>query len=182
MSPTSSIGRVKMIFEPVVRSAQTVHLCYIKNSTISRWTKTSFHISLITKEYHRVRPKRFLNLWYVWRNSCTYLAPTLTLSPNGPKWNSTWPTSPRSSIGCVQNDFQACGTFGTNVHLSCVKINTLQMKQNGHPLVPLGVPSGVSKMISVPMVHLAQTIHLSCTDTNTISKWSKLRFHMTHIT
>ena len=40
------------------------------------------------------------------------------------------------------------------------------------PLEPrhLGVPSGASKMISESMVHVAQTQHLSCTDTNTISK------------
>ena len=34
----------------------------------------------------------------------------------------------------------------------------------------LVVPLGVSKMICKPMVHLAQTMHLSCTDTNTMSK------------
>jgi hypothetical protein len=32
------------------------------------------------------------------------------------------------------------------------------------------------------MVHSTQTVHLSCTDTNTISKWTEMRFHMTHIT
>jgi hypothetical protein len=37
--------------------------------------------------------------WYVWRKLCTYLAPTLTLSQNGKKQDSTRPTSPRSSIG-----------------------------------------------------------------------------------
>jgi hypothetical protein len=37
-----------------------------------------------------------------------------------------------------------------------------------HPLEPrhLGVPSSVSKMISEPMVHLAQNMQLSCIDTN----------------
>jgi hypothetical protein len=44
----------------------------------------------------------------------TYLALRLTLSINGPKQDSTWPTSPRSSIGSVQNDFWAYGTFGAN--------------------------------------------------------------------
>jgi hypothetical protein len=38
----------------------------------------------------------------------------------------------------------------------------------------LGVPSGVLKMISEPMVHFAQTVHLSCTDTNTVSKQTKM--------
>jgi hypothetical protein len=46
----------------------------------------------------------------------------------------------------------------------------------------LGVPSRVSKMIFVPMVCSVQTVHLSCTDTNTVSKWTKTRFHMTHVT
>ena len=46
----------------------------------------------------------------------------------------------------------------------------------------LVVPLGVSKTICKPMVHLAQTMHLSCTDTNTVSKWREVRFHMTHVT
>jgi hypothetical protein len=46
----------------------------------------------------------------------------------------------------------------------------------------LGVPSGVSKSVSKAMVRLVQTVDLSCTDTNTISKWTETRFYMTHIT
>jgi hypothetical protein len=46
----------------------------------------------------------------------------------------------------------------------------------------LGVPSSASKMISMPMVYLVQTMHLSCTNTKTIYKRTKMRFHMTHIT
>jgi hypothetical protein len=46
----------------------------------------------------------------------------------------------------------------------------------------LGVPSGVSKTICEPMVHLTQTEHLSCTDANTVSKHIEIRFFMTHIT
>jgi hypothetical protein len=74
----------------------------------------SFHLSLITKEYHRVRAKWFLSQWNVWRKLCTYLAPTLTLSPNRKKWDSTWPTSPRNSIGCIKNDFWAYDMFDAN--------------------------------------------------------------------
>jgi hypothetical protein len=69
-------------------------------------------MSLFIEENHRMHPKRFLSLWYVWRKPCRYLAPTQTLSPNRPKWDSIWPTSPRSSIGCIQNDFWAYGMFG----------------------------------------------------------------------
>jgi hypothetical protein len=59
----------------------------------------------------------------------------------------------------------------------------LQTESNEHPLEPrhLGVPSCVSRTISEPMVHSAQTMHLSCTDTKTISKWTETRFHMTHV-
>jgi hypothetical protein len=79
----------KTISEAVVCLAQTVHLFYVKISTISEQTELSFHLSLATKEYHRVHPKRFLSLRYVWRKPCTCLAPTLTLSSNGPKQDFT---------------------------------------------------------------------------------------------
>jgi hypothetical protein len=32
------------------------------------------------------------------------------------------------------------------------------------------------------MVHLVQTVQLSCTNTKTVYKRTKMRFHMTHIT
>jgi hypothetical protein len=32
------------------------------------------------------------------------------------------------------------------------------------------------------MVHLAQSVNLSCTETNTVSKQNEMRFCMTHIT
>jgi hypothetical protein len=109
--PGVLLGVYKAIFKHVICSAQTVHLSCIKNSTISKQTETSIHLSLVTFEYHRVRSRRFLRLWYVWCKPCTYLALILTLFLSGPKWDSTWPTSPRCSIGCVQNDFWACGMF-----------------------------------------------------------------------
>ena len=46
----------------------------------------------------------------------------------------------------------------------------------------LGLAMGVPKMISPPMVHSAQTIHLSCAEINTISKQAETSFHMTHVT
>jgi hypothetical protein len=129
---------------------------------------------------------------------CTYVARMLTPSSNGPKQDSTWPTSPRCSIRCVQNDFWAYERLVQTVHLSWVKISAiskriktsyhlslgciendywaygtlganhapilcqdyhcLQTDQNELPPEPrhLGVPSGVSKMISDPMVRLSK--------------------------
>jgi hypothetical protein len=93
--------------------------------------------------------------------------------------------SPRSSFGCVKNDFRDYGMFGAN-HAPILRqdYHYLQMDQNKHPLEPrhLGVPSGASKMISKPVVRLVQIVHLSCTDTNVVSKRIETRFHMTHIT
>jgi hypothetical protein len=109
----------KMISEPTVHSRQTVHLSCVKISTISKQTETSIHLSLIIEEYHWVCPKWFLSLWYAWCKPCTYLTPTLTLSLNGLKRDSKWPKSPRGSIGCVQNDFWAYGTFSSN-HSPCL--------------------------------------------------------------
>jgi hypothetical protein len=100
----------KTISKPMVRLAQTAHLSCIKISTVSKQTQTSFKLRMVTWEYHLVHPKWFLSLWYVWRNPCTYIALTLTLSLNRPKRDSIWPTH-------------------------------------------LRFPSGVSKMISRPMVH-----------------------------
>jgi hypothetical protein len=57
----------------------------------------------------------------------------------------------------------------------------LQIDSNKLPLEPrhLGVSSVASKMISEPMVCSAKTMHLYRTDTNTVSKRTKMRFHMT---
>jgi hypothetical protein len=107
-------GAPKMISKPTVCLAQTVHLSWIKISTISKWTKTSFPLSLITKECHPMCPKWIMSQWYVWRKQCTYLAPKLTLSPNGPNRDSTWPTPPSNTIGCIRNDFWRYGTFSAN--------------------------------------------------------------------
>jgi hypothetical protein len=61
-----------------------------------------------------VCPRRFLCLYYITANLCTNLASRLKLSPNRPKWSSTWPMSPRSSIGCAKYNFQAYWTFSAN--------------------------------------------------------------------
>jgi hypothetical protein len=94
-----------------------------------------FNMAHVTKEFHRVHPKWFLSIWYVWHKPCNYLASRLAPSPNGLNQASTWASSPRSTIMGVQND-------------------------------------------SGPIVRLAQTMQLSCTDTNTISKRTELSFHL----
>jgi hypothetical protein len=151
-------GASKVISEPTVCLAQTVHLSWFDKNTISEWTKTRFHMTHITLEFHRVRPKRYLRLGFVQHKPCNYLASRLALSSNGLNRASTWASSPRSTTRCVQNDFWACGIFGPNYapilhrHSDC-----LQMDRNEIPQDPchLVAPSGASKMISVPVVRSA---------------------------
>jgi hypothetical protein len=64
-SPRIQSGASKMIFEPMVHSTQTVHPSCVKISTICERNKTCFHLSPVTKWYHRVHPKWFLSQWYV---------------------------------------------------------------------------------------------------------------------
>jgi hypothetical protein len=91
--------------------------------------------------------------------------------------------SPRSSIECVQHDFRADGTFDTN----CAPFlrqdyHYLQTDSNKVPLEPhlQGAASGVSKTNSEPMVRSVQTLHLYCTDSNTVSKQTLTRFNVIH--
>jgi hypothetical protein len=139
-----------MISELAVCLAQTMHLSCTDTNTVSKWTKTRFHMTHVTLELHRVHPKWFLRLWYVQHKLCSYLGSRLTLSPNGLNRASTWALSPTSTIMCVQNDFWACGRFGAN-HAPILHRHqhSLQMDQNEIPHDPrhLGVPSGASKMI-----------------------------------
>jgi hypothetical protein len=41
-------GAFKMISEPTVRLAQTMHLSYIKTNTVSKWTEMRFHMTHVT--------------------------------------------------------------------------------------------------------------------------------------
>jgi hypothetical protein len=68
--------------------------------------------------------------------------------------------------------------------ISEVVVRLAQIDQSENPLDPrhLGVRSGSSITISEPMVHLVQIMHLSCTNTNIVSKQTETRFHMTYIT
>jgi hypothetical protein len=112
-------GASKMVSEPMIRSAQTVHLSYTNTISISKWTEMRFHMTHVTWQFHHVHPKRFSSLWYFRRKPCTFLA----------------------------SDY-----------------HYFQIDGNELPLQPrhLGVASGASKTISKPMVHLVQTMQLSC--------------------
>jgi hypothetical protein len=129
----------KMISEQMLCSGQTKHLSCTDTNTVSKQTKTRFHTTHVTYEFHQVHPKLFMSLRYVQCKPCTYLASRIALSLNRPNRARLDPRH-------------------------------------------LGVPSGASKTIYEPMVRLTQPEHLSCIDTDTVSKQIETRFHMTHVT
>jgi hypothetical protein len=178
-------GASNMISVPMARLAQTMHLSCTDTTTISKWIEMRLHMTNVTKKIHRVRPKWSLSLWYVRRKPCTYLASRLALSPNKPKRASTWAMSPRSTIGCIQNDICAYGTFGANrVPILHWHYHYLQMDWNDipHDQCHLGDPLGASKTIFEPIVRSAQTVHLSCVTINTIFKQTKRSIHLNLVT
>jgi hypothetical protein len=83
--------------------------------------------------------------------------------------SSTWASSPRSTIGCVQNDFWAYST--NRAPILHRHQQYLQMVQNEilHDPHHLRVPLGASKMISEPLVRSSQTMHLSRVKVSTMS-------------
>jgi hypothetical protein len=89
----------------MVYSTQTVHLCCVKINTMSEKDPNELplepHHLVVTSSASKTISKPMVCLAQTMHLSCT----TLTLSPNGKKRDSAWPTSPRCSIGCIQNNF-----------------------------------------------------------------------------
>jgi hypothetical protein len=116
-------GASKMISEVVVHLAQTVHPSCVRISTIFERSESSFHLSLVTLEYHWVRPKWFLSLWYVHRKPCTYLASRLAL------YQMNWIKHPLElrHPGVLSGASKAISEpmvrSTQTVHLSCIKIS-----------------------------------------------------------
>jgi hypothetical protein len=98
---------------------------------------------------------------------------------------STWASSSSNSIGCVQNDFLAYGMFGAtgasvlHLHKHCLETDRNKIPDDPHHV---GVPSGLSKIISETMIWSTQTVHQSSIKIVSISKRNEIRFYMTHDT
>jgi hypothetical protein len=65
-----------------------------------------------------VRPKRFLKLWYIWCILWTYLAPGLTLYPNGPNEILHDPRHLGVPSGASKKIFELRVRSALTVHLS----------------------------------------------------------------
>jgi hypothetical protein len=130
-------GASKVIFEPLVHLARTVHLSCTDTNTVSKQKEerfpwpTSPRSSILHWQWHYLETKRreiphdprhlgvlsgtsktIPKPMVHWMQTVHYLASRLALLQTGQPF--TWASSPRSTIGCVQNDFWADGTFGAN--------------------------------------------------------------------
>jgi hypothetical protein len=84
-----------------------------------------------------------------------------------------------------KSDFHARGTFiviqAPILHRDLNYLQTDRIELSLDPRRP-GVQLGASKIISEPMVCLAQAMYLSCVEINTTSKWTEMSFYLTHVT
>jgi hypothetical protein len=82
-----------------------------------------------------------MRLWYIWHNTCTYLALKLTLFPNGPKRASIWALSPRVPSGASKTISQPVVRMAKPCTYHAPKVT----------LSPKG-PKGVSTWPTSPMI------------------------------
>jgi hypothetical protein len=117
-SSSNSIGCIENNFLAYGTFTKPVHLSCTYTNTVSKSSEMRF-------EFHSVRLKEFLSLWYVRRKPCTYLASRLALSLNGPKWDFMDPRHLEVSSGTRKTISESVVRSVQTVHLSCVKISTI---------------------------------------------------------
>jgi hypothetical protein len=120
--PSSAL---KMISMPMVCSLQTVHLSCTDINTVSKWTKTKFHTTHTTYEFHWVRPQLFMSLWYLQCKPWTYLVSKLALSANRPNRAPPDPRHLGVPSGASKMIYQPMVRLTQSEHLSWTDANTV---------------------------------------------------------
>jgi hypothetical protein len=144
----------------MARSAQSVHLSYVKISTISKWSKLSFHLSLPPRSTIGCHQNDFRAYGMFGANRATILRQDLHYLQM--EWNEHplvhrhW-VRPKWFLSLWYVWHKLCTYLALTLTLSANG-----PKQNSHDPRHLGVTLGSSKMIFEPVVRSAQTIHLSC--------------------
>jgi hypothetical protein len=119
---------------PMVHSAQPLHQSCTEINTISKQTKTRFLLTHVTLGVPSGVPKMI-------SMPIVHSAPTVHLSCTEittiSKWTKTrfnLTMSPRSTIGCAQNDFQARCTFSAN-HAPILRLDSHYLQTNRNELL-----------------------------------------------
>jgi hypothetical protein len=124
-SPRSTVRCVQNDLWAYGTFGKTIYLSCVEINTISKWTETSFHLTHVTLEYHRLHPKWFPKQWYVWCKPCTYLA-----------WDKHYLQMERNKLpydihyleipgGVPKAIFMLVVDSSQTMHLSCANINTI---------------------------------------------------------
>jgi hypothetical protein len=115
----------KMISMPMVCSVQTMYLSCTDTNIASKRTKTRFHMTHITYEFHWVHPILFLSLWYVQWKSCTYLPSWVALSSNGPNKAPPDPRQMGVPSGASKTIDEPMVRLTQTEQISCTDANTI---------------------------------------------------------
>jgi hypothetical protein len=115
----------KMIYVPTICLEQTVNLSWTDTNTVSKWTKTRFHMTHVTLEFYRVHEKWFLGLWYVWHKPCPDLASRLARSPHDWIVLSLEPHHLGVLPGAPNTISELEVRLAQIVHLPCIYTNTV---------------------------------------------------------
>jgi hypothetical protein len=161
-----------------------MHLSCTDTNPVSKQTKTRFHMTHVTYEFHRVCLKLLMNLWYVQCKPCAYLASRLALSPNRPSRTPPDPRRLEVPSGVSKMIYGPMVRLIETEHLSCTNANTVSSRSKRVPHDPrhLGVPSVATNTISEPTGLSMQTMHQSCIKGSTISKWTEPSFDLRLLT
>jgi hypothetical protein len=106
----------------MVRSVQTMLQPWTNTNIVSKWTKTRFHMTHVTYEFHRVRPKLFMTYGTFNANCAPIFCSTIS------KWTkqiSTRPSSSRSTAGASKTIYEPMVRLTQTEHLSCIDANTV---------------------------------------------------------
>jgi hypothetical protein len=107
-----------------VRCNPCTYLCTDTNA-FSKWTKTRFHTTHVTYEFHRVCSKLFMSLWYIQCKLSTYLVSRLALSPNGLNRAPPDTRHHRVPLGVSKTIYEPVVRLTQTEHLSCTDANTI---------------------------------------------------------
>ena len=126
-------------------------------------------------KYQQVLPKWFLRLWCISHKPCTYLAPKLTLFRKNQSEipYDTHHQGVLSGASKLISKHMVCSM--KIVHLSCIKLNRASTSASS--------PRSTNRCFQNGFLDFGAlgANRVSCTETNTISKHTKARFHMTHV-
>jgi hypothetical protein len=112
----------KTISMPMVCSVQTVLQPCTDTNTISKWTKTIFHTTHVTYEFHRVRLKLFMTYGMFNANRAPIFCSIVSKQT---EQISTRPSSPRSTLGASKTIYEPMVRLTQTKHLSCTDANTV---------------------------------------------------------